>query len=276
MPDLFQYLSYRTYLDDWFRWKKSQNPRFSHRLFARRAGLSSPSLLSNVISGRRNLTPRSAEAFCHAMSLSAEASEFFQDLVRLDRARTPAERNRIWERISATRRFRDARRIEGDGFRYLSSWHYAALRELTSIEGFREDPAWIARTLRPRITVPQAREALATLWSLGLLSRDEDGEVRPTEATVATASEVQGLAVHNFHMSMLELARSAITDFKPEERFIAGVTVSVPGSRIDQLKAELRGFMERVMDLCDEGKGERVYQVNVQLFPLTETLSGGG
>jgi uncharacterized protein (TIGR02147 family) len=274
-PDVFHYLDHRRFLEDWFRAKKESNPRFSHRLFVRRAGLSSPGVLANVMSGRRNLTLQTAEAFARAMGLDPEESDFFLDLVRLDRARTLAERNHVFESIAATQRFREAKRIEGDGFRYLSNWHYAALRELASIDGFREDPEWIARTLRPRLTTAQAREALQTLWSLGLLCRGADGSVQPTDATVATATEVQGIAVHNFHLNMLELAKASISDSRPAERFIAGVTVSIRESQFEQLKVELRGLMERVMGLSEEGSGERVFQVNVQLFPLTEPVSGG-
>ena len=37
LPDLYAYLDYRKYLEDWFDARKAANPRFSHRMFARRA-----------------------------------------------------------------------------------------------------------------------------------------------------------------------------------------------------------------------------------------------
>ena len=66
-PDLYTYLDYRQFLRDWFQQKKQDNPRYSHRLFARRAGQRSPSMLLFVMEGKRNLTPKTAAAFAQAM-----------------------------------------------------------------------------------------------------------------------------------------------------------------------------------------------------------------
>ena len=101
-PDLYTYLDYRRYLRDWFQARKRANPRFSHRAFVRKAKQRSPSALSDVIEGRRNLTPANAEAFADAMALDGEDRDFFGLLVNLDQTRDPAERNRIWTRIAAT------------------------------------------------------------------------------------------------------------------------------------------------------------------------------
>ena len=68
-PDLYSYLSFRDFLKDWYAARKAADSRFSHRLFARRAGVSSPSLLNEVIGGRRNLTARTLEGFIKALGL---------------------------------------------------------------------------------------------------------------------------------------------------------------------------------------------------------------
>ncbi|MEO0606297.1 MAG: TIGR02147 family protein, partial [Myxococcota bacterium] len=68
-PDVITYLDYRRFLHDWFEWKKTENARYSHRLFARRAGVRSPSLLLLVTEGKRNLTAVTTAGFCEAMGL---------------------------------------------------------------------------------------------------------------------------------------------------------------------------------------------------------------
>ena len=108
-PDLYKYLDYRSYLRDWFQYKKATNRRFSHRAFARRTGQKSPSTLSDVMEGRRNLTPTTTEAFCKALGFTSEEEGFFILLVHLDQAKDNVERNRVYERIAATRRFREIR-----------------------------------------------------------------------------------------------------------------------------------------------------------------------
>lgn len=271
-PDLYTYLDYRRYLRDWFDAKKAANPRYSHRAFARRAGVSSPSLLLAVIEGKRNLTPATIDGFVTAMGLSGEPAAFFAALVALDQAETLEDRNRAWERVRAVRRFREARHLAGEGVEYLSCWYYPAIRELAATDGFRSDPEWIAATLRPRVTVTQARKALDVLTALGLLRPDETGHLVPAEASVVTPHEVAGMAAMNYHLGMVDRARAALAESHHTERHYLAVTVAIPQALLPRLKRELDAFQERLLDLCDgaEDPKERVVQLNLQLFPLSE------
>lgn len=275
-PDIYKFLDYREFLQEWFDAKKAEKPTFSHRLFARQAGLSSSALLSNVISRRRNLTNHTTSAFISAMKLTAEEARFFALLVDLDQAKTDADRNEAWSLISSTKRFREARLIEGESFRYLSVWYYPAIRELAACEDFDPDPAWIAKNLRPRITKAQAQRALDALVTMGMLVRDESGKLTPAEASIVTPPEVTGLAVHNYHSGMLLRATDAISAFDPEHRYLGGLTVSIPAELIDPLKDELKALQARLLDMCDGAKAPatHVYQLNLQLFPLTAPPEG--
>jgi len=269
---VFAYLDYRRFLDDWFRAAKAGNPRFSHRMFARMAGQKSPSLLIQVIGGKRNLTAATAESFSRAMGLPSDEAAFFADLVRFNQADTQAEQNQAWARISASRRFREARLVEGQAVEYISHWYYPAIRELAHRDDFDPDPSWLSRTLRPRVTPAQARQAMDVLLSLGLLTPDEHGIPRPSEASVVTPHEVAGLAARNYHRGMLELAAASIEGTAAPERHLVAVTVNIPQSLVPRLKEELNAFQERLLDLCDgaEGDPERVYQAELALFPLSE------
>jgi uncharacterized protein (TIGR02147 family) len=274
-PNLFEHLDYRAWLGAWFTWKKSVNPNYSYRLFAKKAGDQSPSLLHHVIEGKRNLTPATTQAFIEALGLRPDEAQFFRLLVELHQAKDPEGRNAAWEQISATRRFREARHIDGAAFEYLSNWTLPAIRELAQRPDFVADPEWIAETLRPRIKPAQARKALDQLLALGLLAADEAGTLRPTDASVTTPREVTGLAVHNYHQGMIARAAESITTFEPAERHLIAITVSVPVSMIPKLKAEANAFLERMMHLCDsaEEDADQVMQMNLQLFPLSARRS---
>lgn len=269
-PDLYAHLDYRRYLADWFAWKKATNPRFSHRVFARLAGQKSPSLLKSVIDGKRNLSPANVGAFGQAMDLGTEQQRFFAALVALDQSPTDAERNAAWAEIRATRRFREARAIEGEAFAFFENWYCVAVFELVKHPGFQPEPRWIARQLQPRITESQARSALHTLRQLGLIQTDDSGQTRQVEASVVTPQEVQGLAVSNFHREMCQRAHDAVAGFDASERHLLSVTVTVPAALLPVLKSELNAVQKRLLDLCDAREHEpgRVMQLNLQLFPL--------
>lgn len=271
LPDLFSFLSYRRYLEAWFAARKAADARFSHRLFARRAGAASPSLLAEVVAGKRNLSGPMVDGFVTALGLTGASAAFFRDLVALDQAPTEAERNAAWQRLAAHRRFRTARPIDGAAFTYLSTWYLPAIRELALRSDFRAEPDWVARELEPKITANQARDALDTLFELGLLAAGPDGRTVPVDTTVATPHQVQGLAVHNYHRQMLERAIDAVEAVRSDERHLVGVTVAVPEALVPTLKAELDRFQERLLHLCDEhvAEAERVYQLELCLIPLS-------
>lgn len=270
LPSPYDYLDYRRFLSDWFEAKKRANPKFSHRLFARLCGIKNPSLLHHVIERRRNLTERTLSAFVKGMGLRSGEGSFFGWLVKLDQAKHDDARNRAWEQISATRRFREARRIEHDAFEYLSSWALPAIRELAHRSDFRDDPSWIATQLQPSISVAEARKALDVLERLALLE-EEDGVLTPTDASVTTAPEVSRLAVANYYQGVVERAAEAIERFPGRERHLISITVGVPAALMPTLKAEANAFLERMMHLCDASveDPDRVMQMNLQLFPLT-------
>ena len=269
-PDIYAYLDYRKFLADWFAHQKSVRRSYSHRAFVKRTGQRSPSLLSDVIAARRNLTPAGLEGFLNALKLPAAEARFFTALVNLDQAETPDEKNAAWADVAATQRFRSSRRLEGDGFRYLSTWYVPAVRELANRADFQDDPAWIASQIRPKITPAQAADALELLLEMDLLRR-ENGRVVVGGGSVVTAHEVLSLAVRNYHDGMLERARGAISEFKSEERHFLGVTVSVPEALIPQLKERLNAVQERILDECSgsELTGGRVMQFNFNFFPLS-------
>ena len=273
-PDIFSTLDHRTWLEAWFDWKKVQNPRFSHRMFARMAGHKSPSLLLLVMQGKRNLTPKTTEGFIRATGLEGEAAGFFRLLVHLEAADRADERNEIFARIAASQRFQAARRIEGEAFGYLSQWYLPAIRELATLPGFRPDPHWIARTLHPPIRTSQAQAALASLQALGMLVLHADGGVEVRDGTLATPHEVTGLAVHNYHQGMLERAADAISTVGPSDRHLGSVTIAIPSSQIGALKAEVAAFLERFLDRCEkmDQPADRIYQLGAQLFPLSRAL----
>ena len=276
LPSVFDYLDHRAWLKDWFAAKQRLNPRYSHRLFAARAGFRSPSMLHLVITGQRNITDRSFPRFTKALGLSPAERDHFRQLIQLDRATSPAERTHIYERLRARQHFRGANELEEAAFDFLSDWTLPAIHELAGASGFRMDARWVARQLRPRMPVARVRRALEKLLTLGLLEPDEAGGARAVDQAVVTAHEVFGLAVFNYHRSMGTLALEALEWADAPIRHFGAVTVRVSPAQLETLKQEVAAFQERVLALCDadasEAPRDRVVQLNLQLFPLSARI----
>lgn len=269
-PDIYRFQSYREFLSAWFAWMKFVYPRYSNRVFARRAGLSSPSLLLAVIEGKRNLTATTTQGFLKAMNLDFEASEFFIALVQAEHSESQAQRSAAEERVRATVRFREAVRLGNESVQLLTRWYIAAIHEFGSCEGFQAAPEWLASRMRPAITVEQAAEGLTVLRSLGMLE-ERNGKTVAVPGSFVTPHEVASMAALSYHVTMLDRARDALLRIPAAERHFCALTVSITPAMLPELKREMDLFQERLLERCDSGKSPRkvVYQLNMNLFPLT-------
>ncbi|MEO8179879.1 MAG: TIGR02147 family protein [Deltaproteobacteria bacterium] len=270
---VYDFLDYRAYLRAYYEAAKRTQRSFSFRSFSKLAGLRSPNFLKLVIEGERNLGADSVQGFCTALGLEGPDAEFFADLVAFNQAASLADKNRAFERISASRRFRAARRIDGDLFAYLSHWYNPAIRELVGRADFSEDPRWIASRVRPRISPTEAAEALRLLFSLGLLVRDpSSGRVLRGEPTLTTEHEVRSLGAAAFHRQMIERAAESLETVPSALRDLAALTVCISPETAARVKERIHQFREALTELCDsDTAGAVVYQLNVQWFPLSVT-----
>jgi uncharacterized protein (TIGR02147 family) len=147
-----------------------------------------------------------------------------------------------------------------------------AIRELVATRGFREDAAWIARTLQPRITAAQARTALETLHALGLLTRDDSGKLIQADALVAAGQGPLGHHIVTYHRAMMERAADALDHVAREQREISPVTFGADDDALAEIKRKIVELRAEILQLAtSRGAPRRVVQVSFQLFPLSPT-----
>lgn len=276
--DVFQYRDYRTYLRDVYAQRKKSEYGFSYRSFARTAGLGAPNYLKLVSEGQRNLTPEMASRFAAALGLAREAADYFCDLVAFNQAASAPERQRCYERLAAYRRYQRSFRLDAAHAAYHSEWYIPAIRELAACRGFKPDPKWIARRLRPSISAQKARAALEVLERLGLLVRDAQGGLAQSEPLVSTGDDKPlGHHIVTFHRAMLERASAAIDEVPREEREIGALTLGVSAARFARIKRRLYELRQELLqESAEDGAddADRVVQINFQLFPLSRNDEG--
>jgi uncharacterized protein (TIGR02147 family) len=269
-PDVFQFRDYRAFLRAFYAQNKRAEYGFSLRAFSKRARLRSSNYLKLVMDGERNLTREMAERFGEACALRGQAADYFCALVAYNQAESAVDRERAYARLARMPRFRAVYKLDAAQQAYHSSWYMPVIRELVASPEFREDPRWLARRLSPAITPRQAERALAILIELGLLARDEGGRLQQVDALVQTPDGPLGHQVQQFHRAMLERAASAIESVPRDERQIESITLCLSEARARELKARIDAFCDEVLQSFQSDAGsKRVYQLNLQLFPLT-------
>ncbi len=271
-PDVFAYLDYRAYLRDYYAHGRERG--LSHRGLARRAGLRSPSFLKSVMQGQKTLAERTASRVAAACRLEGAAADYFVQLVMFNQARGTDAKRVAYERLRTFGEWRRIHALDIARDEYFSCWYLPAIRELVASPRFVEDPRWIAKQLRPRIKVSQARSALRRLTELGLVVRDESGRLVQTDATVSSGLETGSIQLARYHRAMMERASEAIDAFPREERDLGALTLCVDDEGLARLKKRVQEFRREL--LLDEpalaGRRDRIVQINLQLFPLSAAL----
>lgn len=271
-PKVFEYDDYHRFLKDFYEFQKRRKASFSFRSFASKAGLNSPNYLKLVMEGQRRLGNSALPKFIKALGLKNDAAEYFEALVFFNNASLSVDKQYYFEKMTQFRKFREIRQVEKDSYEFYSHWFYSAVRELINLEQFCEDPTWIAKQLHPEISEHQASEALKLLERLGFVVREaSSGKLVQSTSLISTGAEVQSISVAKFHREMMSLAEKSIDETPSEERNLSGVTIGVDQSQLESLREKIFQFRQELLsEIKNAETVDRVYQLNIQFFPLSK------
>jgi uncharacterized protein (TIGR02147 family) len=242
----------------------------TQRRFSQLAGMHSPSFLNGLLAGKRNLGAQGIEGCVRALKLKGNEAEFFRNLVAFNQTSDSVKREEYYRKLQSFRKQARRHILTDDEFEVCNTWYAVPVRELLAVPGFHENPSWIASRFNPPLTPAQAKRSLALLEKLGLVKRDEAGRLMPSEVQLATEPEVTSVAAAGFHREMLKLAAEAIDRWPREKRDISSLTLRLTSNQLSLLKQEIVDFRARLMRLeAEETTGDVVYQVCIQMFPLT-------
>jgi uncharacterized protein (TIGR02147 family) len=271
--DIFGYMDFRAWLRDAYRARKQHMRIFSYRYIAGKIGVDAGTF-ARILKGERNLDPEVAIRLAKVFGLDTREQMFFETLVLYGQARTLTEKNHFLEKIFRLRGIKVGT-LEERQYAFYREWYYSALRELLRIHPFDGDYRKLARSLRPAIRPIDAKRALALLQDLGLAAPGPDGRPRPVEKVISSGEGIQAVFVNNLHAAMGELALRTLREARPAERDFSGLTLSLSPAGFEKLKYKLKQFRREVLEMAQQDEGEdRVYQVNLQAFPLSQPPEG--
>lgn len=275
MPDIFQYSDYRAFLRDYFKEQKSENPAFSHQFFARKANIKSSGFVLHVMKAERNVTKPVLLNIARAMGLNATQTEYLEDLVSFDQAKTQSDREYYFDRISAKRKHIKATSLDDRQYKLYSEWYHSAIRELVTMVDKSSDHAALARLLIPAITPKQAKNSLTLQQDLGILRKSKSG-YRQARPFISGGGPVRNTALVKFQKEMLQNAMAAWDRFKPDEITMHTVTLCMSEGLIDRIRQEIRDFKDKLLEIVgnEEKKPEKVFHLNINLFPVSKAVRG--
>lgn len=155
----------------------------------------------------------------------------------------------------------------------FKSWLNLALSEFTLCDGFTEDPLTLSRLFS--VSPQEIKEAFHYLIKSEFLVRDESGVLRKKHKKVRFPfSRRSRQLMRNFHKQMILKSlrhMETCTDQQAyDRRFIDGYTIAVAPEKIEEAKLMLQKSMIEIAETLTDGKAEEVYQLQVQLFPISK------
>lgn len=222
MDDIFSYTDYRKMLTDYYMEQKKRFSGFSYQAFAEKAGFPNRGFLYNVFTGKKNLSGSSAIKLAQAMKLSAIESDYFENLVSFNQAKSLRERNYFFEKLHTISRSKPGkgtvRAMMQNQYEFYTTWYISAIRSLIDMHPFKGDYKWLAANLYPPIKPKDAKRAVAILQSIGMIRQKEDESFEIIDKTITAGDEVLRLGLLNFQLQTTKLAINAITELPKEKR----------------------------------------------------------
>jgi uncharacterized protein (TIGR02147 family) len=279
MLSIFDYTNYREYLADYYKDKKSDNPNYSYQVFTDRAGFKNKSFIFDVIKGNKNLSKTSIFKISQAMNHNRYEAEYFENMAAFNQARTLKERNHFFKRMGQIKRYgRGAGKksiLRKDQYEFYSKWYHVAIRSLIDMYEFKDDYKWLARQVSPLIKPKQAKESVALLERLGLISRKTNGTYKISNKTVTTGPEILSLAVQNFHVETMKMAAGAVNELPKNVRNITGLTLGISMDTYENICEEIEEFRSKILKLAErDNKADTVFRLNFHVFPMSKIENG--
>jgi uncharacterized protein (TIGR02147 family) len=231
--------------------RKTHNPRYSLRSFAKHLGIS-PGHLSSLISGKKSLTVRQASLIANRLKLS------------------PAKKQKLLDAVAPVLQSQgtlDMRQLQEDEFALISEWYHLAILSLARLPKVNLQARSIARRLG--ITEAQTESALNRLIHLGFLAKS-NGRLSRTVKPLQTTTDVPSEAIRRYHRQILDVAK-ARNDLVPVERkAFTTMTLPINVGKLPVAKKMIDDFNDRICLELEDGELQDVYALCVQLFPVCE------
>ncbi len=275
MIDIYKYTDYRKYLRDYYEAKRASQKDFTHRHISQAMGFKSTGTFAQILQGKTNISPQTLTHFVEFLALKKGEADYFQLMVLFNQSKSHTEKKRHFEKILAFPKS-NLKQVDATQYAFFEKWYYSVIHEVLAFHPFKDDYRELARLLEPPIATSEAQKAIRLLEELKLIRKNAEGWYEKSDAVITSGYDTRSLAVNQFIIETLDLAKTALDKLPREERSLSALTLSLPEDGYELLEAKVKAFRRELLELarnCTEPK--RVVQVNFQLFPVTRKYGEG-
>lgn len=267
--NILEYTDYRDFLKDHFNQKKSTHPQWSFGMWAKQMGLSSVSAITMIINGQRHAGKGIQDKICQYFKFQEKEERYFRELVKIQKS-AKDDPSYVVLMLEQSQEIKELKGTTEDKIQLVFNWASYAIREITQLKEFKNDPEWISKRLKNKISPDMISVIIKQMIQEGVLS-DEDGKLRPTNHIVPK-QEINREHARQYHTDQMENGKEAF-DVPFTERAFHGSTLTVKKENLAEMKDFIRDFQIKFSEKFEANPGDEVYQLNLQFFPLSKKES---
>jgi len=238
--------------------RQKKNPAYSLRSYAEFLGIH-PGTLSSVFNGKRTLPVATAEKIATKLNLSPKEKHFFLKSLATEKAR--------FKFLSEDEKEHQVY-LDETHFQIIAEWEHYGIVTLMECHDFKSDANWIAQRLG--LSVNRVEVALDRLLKANLIIKDDSGNYKKTFSKLKTTEDVFSPALQKAHLEELDLAREKMAKTQLNKRDYSSITLAMNMNNMEKAKAAIYEFRQKMRSILEEGEKTEVYELCIQLFPLTQ------
>lgn len=270
LPSIYEYLDVRTFLSDYREARKVFDPGFTHTYICYALGQKkSKGYFTNVVRGRVKIGPTLVERFIELLDFGKEEAAYFRHLVRYSQCGEPDEKSRLLQELILHNR-KSCVSLSHKELPYYENWQYSVIRALLDIVDFNgENLQDISERLLFKMKKSDLKKAISVLQETNLIAPNAEGYLKPTNATVSPGSAIQKELLLQNQIKQLGYSQEIVLNPAARPQKVTTMTVSINEETYREMKKRIDALKEEIRSLArnEQGPAERLYQVNIHLFP---------
>ena len=269
--NIFEFQDFKTYLHYVRENYPGARGGISLERWSKKLGYKSPRSIAMVLNGQRAATNDMVLAISTDLNHSANERRYFELLSWKDKyiARGTQIPPAIAEELHQLNpKIVKRKPIEADLLAYVSDWYHLPIKQLVESKKFKEDPEWIAKKFRGKVTAKEVQDSIKVMLNLKILERNPQTNALqiPDNAPLITHADIPSMAVRRHMLQQMDRAKEALNEQALFEREFTNLTFRMHRSRINDVKKAIREFRDKFDKDFALDNGDDVCQLNIQFF----------
>jgi uncharacterized protein (TIGR02147 family) len=266
-PDIFEYIDFRKYLTAWREAEKAHNPGITHEYLSTKLGQKNRAYFSDLEKGRRSIGQGVLERLTKLLTLSTDEAKYFRAIVGYCQPITCEERDYWFEQVIQLNNT-PKRLVDKKTYSFYKKWYHTTVRAFLETCDFIDNYAEASRRLYGRVSPKQVREAIGNLISLGLITPNDKGFLKPTDKVLTTGDAVKDELLRQYQLSNHDILRTILDKDEPHTHDSTQLTFSVSQEGIERIMKRIKQLRSEIISIVhkDEKKAERVYKVAIHTY----------